>query len=1075
MQNVLREIYVRIDDFIVRIYRLKALEGAVLVLITGLVGFLFLGAIEYLTWSSSGARLAMWYGFITVLSVVLLWRVIIPFLQSMGIVLRMSQRKAAYMLTAELPELRDQLINVLDLGNVEGGALLIAAIRQKSDQLAALSFLKAIRKDQLYLFLKINLSIAGIWALLLFFDIGSALIESGSRVVNYNTHYEKPAPFQWVWDNKNVEVKHNDGVTLYFSTKGDVVPENGQILLNGQSFPLRRESNAFTFEVPRVKERIDFIVQGSGVRSQQYVLTPMFYPGITGIHIDIIPPAYTGLDVQSSTSGNITIPAGSKVKWNFQTRHTGLMYFSMGDIKDSIYSKNQQYGFEHRLLSPGDYSIRLINTGQGLEVDQQYTVQILPDRLPAMEIDWLQDESAPDFLSAFGVASDDYGLRNARLQYNAGNGFQNLETIPGNNRRQMNIRFSVDINDERFPRGKEIVFRVAVTDNDAPVGGKTAYSSVFSLRKLSDTEREEKRKTTISRSGSAVEQFERERSKQREESRQIMDKRKGGDPLQFKDEEQLRDLMKKEAESLEKAIEALEELQKELKKSGNEQDEERAERIEEQKSELEKLKEEIKELLEKNKPEEMLKKAEEIQKKMDERQRELKTELKQTERMENMRDLLKQIDEMRQMAEDMGGIDMENDESVDEMQERLEQWEKDTEKALDKFPEMQDILKEKDFEQQKEDLKKELGDGKKSDDKQKKQDAKDKSKKKMDKMQQDLMDAFMQMQSDAAKENLEDLRQLLRNVLILSFEQEGISEESQRMSVQSSLLAGVVERQQKMQTASAHVLDSLYALAERVPEIKSKVRTEALRMIERMQLARKELQEDDLRKFSGNMKGAMEHSNELALLLDAILQQMMEDMSEGMSGDQNCQKPGKGQPDISDLLDMQKGLGEQTGQDEDGSQEDGRSEDGNDGKEGDEAKESGEAARRLQMMMRQEEIRKGLSELLKQKGDDGSGKELMDMMEEQEKDIILGKAKHDLIMRQKEIEIRLLELEKAMREQDDDEQREAETAEEKLMPANPHEAYLRRKMQEIERLQRSPFRFKPYYEEKRRLYLEHTQ
>ncbi len=1075
MNNALDKIYNRIDDFISRIYMQRALEGIVLTVIAALTGFLIMALIEFFTWSSSGVRLLLWLSYLLITLGVLTVRVILPLLRARGVIKRMSRRQAAYLLTSELPQMRDQLINVLDLGSVEGGELLLAAINQKTEALSNLSFTQAIRKEQLQRFLKISLSVVGIWAVLLLFDVGRALLESGNRVVNYNTYYEKPAPFTWVWDNHDENVKHNEGVELVFSAEGESVPESGHIVINGQRYPLQRSGERYTFDMPRVKDELQFRIIGAGVESQTFTLTPLYYPGITSFDVDVTPPSYTGLDTETHRSGNITVPAGSEVRWMLQTKHTHRVVMQREDDIDTLQRDKNSHRFDARITLGTAYTLLLENPEQNLVVEQPYAIQVIADRAPSLDIDWLTDDESPDFVSAYGSAADDYGIHQIRMEYNAGDGYKTLEATPGNNRRSTSIRMSVDLKDERFPEGNDIAFRVAVTDNDAS-GKKTTYSEPYTMRKASKREREEKRKQAISKSNNAVQQFSEERRKQREESQQLMDKRKSGDPMQFKDEEQLRDLMREQQKSTDETIDALDELQKELEKSDDPTDQEMAERVEEQKNELEKLRDEIKDLLEKNKPEELLKKAEEIQDKMDERQRELKTEQMQMERMQKMREMLERIDEMRQMAEDMESLGDDN-ESVEEMQERLEKWEQDTEKSLENFPDMEDILEEKNIDKLKEEIKDDLEKSKSESDPQKKKQSKRDAKKKMEQMQQEMMDAFMESQQADAEENMEDLRQLLKNLLILSFEQEGVSEDAVGLQAEESLLSDVVRRQQKMELASNHVLDSLYALAERVPEINSKIRNEARAMVDRMQQGKSELQNDKLRKFGGHMQGAMEHSNELALLLDAILQQMMEDMSASMPGEQNCQKPGEGQPDISDLLGEQKGMGEEMGQDEEGGQD---GEDGQEGKDqgegesgetegdGDDAREQAESARRLQMMMRQEQIRRNLSKLMEEKGMGGNGKELEELMEEQERDIILGKSKDELMMRQKEIEIRLLELEKAMREQEEDEQREAETADEIPMPRNPHEEYLRKKLDEIERIQRSPFRFTPYYEERRR-------
>jgi hypothetical protein len=135
-----------------------------------------------------------------------------------------------------------------------------------------------------------------------------------------------------------------------------------------------------------------------------------------------------------------------------------------------------------------------------------------------------------------------------------------------------------------------------------------------------------------------------------------------------------------------------------------------------------------------------------------------------------------------------------------------------------------------------------------------------------------------------------------------------------------------------------------------------------------------------------------------------------------------------------------------------------------------ELKESGKSGRELseelaQMAAEQERIRKALEEMQGQMKDGGKpGEEISGKMEETEMDLVNKQLTEELIKRQQEIVTRLLQAEKAEREQDMDDERKGETAKdyEKEIP-RAFEEYLRLKEKEVELLKTVPPKLYPYY------------
>ena len=91
----------------------------------------------------------------------------------------------------------------------------------------------------------------------------------------------------------------------------------------------------------------------------------------------------------------------------------------------------------------------------------------------------------------------------------------------------------------------------------------------------------------------------------------------------------------------------------------------------------------------------------------------------------------------------------------------------------------------------------------------------------------------------------------------------------------------------------------------------------------------------------------------------------------------------------------------------------------------------------------------------------------MGHMEENETDLYNKRINQQTMMRQKEIEIKMLESEKALREQEQDEQRESkEGVAPNVINMEQYKQYLRLKEKQTELLRTVPPALKPYYKQK---------
>jgi hypothetical protein len=323
-----------------------------------------------------------------------------------------------------------------------------------------------------------------------------------------------------------------------------------------------------------------------------------------------------------------------------------------------------------------------------------------------------------------------------------------------------------------------------------------------------------------------------------------------------------------------------------------------------------------------------------------------------------------------------------------------------------------------------------------------------------------LQSAASAMQQQQQTEDLQALRQLLDNLIKLSFDQESLLEELASVPTGNPRYVELVQEQFRLREDAEMVEDSLLALASRVFEISTFVTRELADMNRHMDKGIEQLAERRVGEGRVEQQFVMTSLNNLALMLNEVMDQMMEQMANQMPGNQMCQKPGSGKPGAQgkpQMGKMQEQLNKQLQQLKDGQQPGQRNPLG--------------AKQFAQMAARQAAIRQALDQLAQQMqggGEDGElareMKEIADQMEKTEEDLVNKVFENGTLMRQQQILTRLLEAEEAMREREISPKRESNTAEE-ISPAIPPslEEYLKKRQSEIDLFKTVPADLKPYY------------
>jgi hypothetical protein len=307
----------------------------------------------------------------------------------------------------------------------------------------------------------------------------------------------------------------------------------------------------------------------------------------------------------------------------------------------------------------------------------------------------------------------------------------------------------------------------------------------------------------------------------------------------------------------------------------------------------------------------------------------------------------------------------------------------------------------------------------------------------MEKMMEMLDDMQLSINMEQDKKNVEDLRDLIENLLMLSFDQEELRDEVKTLKIGDPLLNKKAQQQKKIREDMEMVKDSLYSLAKRSVQIEKLLTDETNRIIEKLENASLALSEKQIAKANADQQAAMTGMNNLANMMSEAMQQMMNQMKNNQPGKGMCNKPGGKKPSMSQLSKKQKDLNAQMWEQMKGGKPDPK--------------------KMAQMAAEQELIRQQLDDAFKQLSEEGKPVlgdkgNLAGEMKKTEDDLVNQMLTQETLLRQQQILNKMLDAQKSVRERDFEEERKSKTAENINstvpldLPVSVKKEYLRREV-----------------------------
>ncbi|MDP1799710.1 MAG: hypothetical protein Q8L81_00050 [Bacteroidota bacterium] len=1149
MQNSENILIQKLDEFIRRYYKNQLIKGTLYSSGILLAAFLSVIFLEYFGEFNTLVRGVLFFGFLSSTLFVLAKYIVTPLLKLNKIGNVISYDQAAGIIGNHFTNVQDKLLNVLQLQNNKllsgSDELLLAGINQKINELKPVPFTTAvdINKNKKYLKFVLPLLILTTGVCIIWPQI---ITKSTQRLVHYQTYYEKEMPFQFTIQNKNLQALQTQDYDLEVKVSGEQLPNEVFININGIDYKLEKQNNtSFKYTFSNLQSNTTFQLDAAGFTSKEYELKVLPKPTLMQFNLQLIYPAYLNKPNENiANTGDLQIPQGTKVNWVFNTKNTDELQIRFSDSLASPQKNNaNQFQFSRKFIQSNSYTIKAINQFVLNASDSvNYSVNVVPDQYPTIDVNEKLDSLNPKNIYFSGQIKDDYGFNRLTFHYKksgtdtAGKATETNGSFPITvNKGQVAQPYFYFLDAAQFnlQPGDKIEYFFEVFDNDGVNGAKSAKTQLMVFKAPTQdeiNENTEKNNTEIKKDlEESIKKAQQLQKEVNELSKKINDKKQLG----YEEKKKLEDLLKKQQELQNK----IEELKQENQQNNQQQNEfsktdesimEKQKQLEQlfenvMTPEMKKLFDELNKMLEKLDKNEVQQKLEEMKLSNKDIEKELDRNLeafKQLEVEKKMQDVIDKLDELKKKEDELNKEteNKKDDKSQDNKTQDKNEKNKDDKKADAKELEKKQDDIAKQFEELKKDLKeleqknkeleqpnalpkteekqneisKEMKNSSEQLSKNSKKDAGKSQKKaseKMEEMKEEMESAMMESEEKQESENAEALRQILENLVNLSFAQEELIKQLPKTRIDNPQYVAIPKQQNKLKDDSKIIEDSLLALSKRAPQISAIVNREISAINLNMNKTVQALADRNTGEGTMRMQTTMTSVNNLALLLNESLEQMQKQMKQKQQqkgGSGKCKKPGAGQgakpsdkPSMQSMKKLQEQLNEQMkamkeamekGQkpgekpgDKKG-QKPGQGQNGNSG-----MMMPGNSEQLAKMAAQQEALRRQMQQMmdkLKNKGKNPGG-EIADMMEQTEKDLVNKHLTNETMKRQQDILSKLLESEKAEREREQDEQRKSNEAKNQIL-SNPNQflEYKRLKEKEMELLNTVPPSLTPYYKEK---------
>ena len=1043
----------KIDTFIRKYYFNNLLRGLIFLGAGLFSAYVIITVGEYYGDFNTTFRTFLFYFFIILNLGLIAWLVIPSLMAWMRLGKTITHDQAAEIIGKHFSDVSDKLLNTLQLKKLadnspESRALIEASIDQKIETLKPVSFPSAVNIRENSKYLKwVIFPVAVICVIAL--AAPSILTEGTKKLIRHSEYFAPVAPFRFVLLNDSLSAIQGQDMKIDLKLVGDKFPSDVYIETGNNTFKLDKENiSRFHYQFSNLQKNTSFRFIGNGFQSQAYEIKVSLKPSLLHFNVALTYPPYLHKKNETiANAGDLTLPAGTVVKWQLHTQNADGILFSINDKTiDAIAAGSDVFEHTERILRNATYKLNPVSRAISRGDSASYRINAIPDELPAITVNEKNDSVSSKALYFDGKIQDDHGFNSLTFNYKistqdnkSGEKVVSKSVKADLGQTQSDFFYYWNLKDIGVKPGDQVSYYFEVADNDGVNGPKKVRSAERRLnipdQKQLNEELDKSTQVVKQKMESAIKlagQIEHDSQKL---NQILLDK----NTLSFDEKKQIDDLLQKKKD--------LDDLVKDIQAENKKNQYERQEN-QQQTKELEEKQKQIENLFNNvldQKTRDLLQKLQEL---MNQEQKDATRDQLSKMQMDN-KSLRKELDRILELYKKLE-FDQKLDQSVSQLNQLAEKQQKLADQTKQSDASQQDLQRQQDkLKQDFQDIKKSLDDLQKQDeasgkknnfetpkadeqnidqqmqqsseslqknDKQKASDQQQQASKQMQQLASKLQQKNEEQEDSQSSVDAQQLRELLKNLVNSSFDQEKVMETLKNTSPSDPNYSILAQKQKDIKDNLKTAEDSLYSLSKRVPQIQSTVNQEIAGINEHIDKALDNLSDRRTPDAGRNQQYAMTSMNNLALMLNEALEQLQNSMKNSKGGGGKSK-----QPSLSQLNKMQQQLNQNMQKMRDQLQKQGNMS---------QSQRSGMSQQLARMAREQQMIREALDKINQEDNKDGTGRlgnldKISKEMEQTENDIVNRRITDDLLKRQQQIQTRLLEAEKAERQQEQDQQRES--------------------------------------------------
>ncbi len=1083
----------KLNSYIRKFYFYQLIRGLILFVLLIVVYYSLLSSLEYFNYFNPTVKLFIVVVTLSFTLFIFIYFLVLPGIKLFGIGKRITYYDVSRQLSVTFPEIKDKLINIVELENesnsIYSPELKKASIDQKIDELKIFSFSDSIKFKDLKVVFALFLSVL-ILFLVAFLFSPDFFKESSVRLIHFQQKFEKPASYIFTLENKDLEIVTGESIDLKLRCSGNELPEMMYINFSGNNYLMNREDGLYKYTIENVNSSISFYFTDKKYVSEIYKIIVLNKPFISSFSVDIQPPSYTNLSYENLKNiGDLKIASGTIIKWNFTTVDTDSLTVLFNDGSRLEGKKNGNiFEVVKTFYTDAEYRISIRNSKLKDDNNLVYKIQTISDLYPEIKVVQVNDSMDFKIFHFKGNIVDDYGFNKLDFTISA-EGKDSSITIPVTPF-LLNQDFYYTFDFESVKTfGKSFRYYFSVYDNDFVNHFKKTISETFTFTFPDYQEILAKENSDQN----SIDQLFKKSSKLTEELQQEFKdfkmKQINSTLSEWEKFQTVKDIMSKKTD-LENVLNQIKQQNKDANNFLNSFSEEKSEILKKQQQidellkdvfsdDLKKLFDEFNELAKQFDPKKFDQLSKEMDTSLDDLAKQLDKNVQLLKKMKVEQKVERVIEELKNLAisekANLEKLEKRSDliqinQDEKENESLLKNLENDYNGALEINKALEKPMNlfnfDSEFSTIKDSYSKVLDDSEKGN-KRKTSSEMEKNGKSIDQLVFAMDQMLKNTKNMQNKANIEDIKQILDNLIIVSFDQENILNKFNTIDFNNPLVNDLKIKQNNLQGQVVFVKDSLYALAKRTPEISSVINKEMLGLESSVGSAFDNLESGNIGASRMYQQYGMTAANNLALFLSEALENIKEQEKNSMPGDGDCDKPGgKGsKPGMKSLKDSQASIKEQLQQMIDQM------------KKGD----MGKMSKSIGQTLAQQEIMQQLIRDMVNSGSVGSKasdqlKAIDQLLEQSRRDLINKNVTNELINRQNLILSKLLDAEKSEIERDFEDKRESKTAID-VKKGNPegYFEYNTKFKNENELIKRGNFKLRNFYDQKYSNFLNHIK